>query len=202
VAVEDQFQNAPAFEMDTTAPIDEPESVIDGFRLTDGESVVESLEVDGTDRFVLTNRRVIYIGGDEDHRNWSFADVSEVTSVEVARASRERSSLMWGVLGFIAAVGIWQVATNDKVGIIGGIAMAMLGAILLWDYYLRTPSSRLILHAAGKDIGGSLSRSSESGARAFGDRVFELKTLSARDTDDSDPGKPAGITRSYRYPVA
>ncbi len=202
MAVEEQFQNVPAFEMDTTAPVDEPESVIDGFRLTDGESVVESLEVDGTDRFVLTNRRVIYIGGDEDHRNWSFADVSEVTSVEVARASRERSSLMWGVLGFIAAVGIWQVATNDKVGIIGGIAMAMLGAILLWDYYLRTPSSRLLFHAAGKDIGGPLSRSSETGARAFGDRVFELKSLSARDTDDSDHGKPAGITRRYRYPVA
>ena len=202
VAVENQFQNAPTFETDTTAPIDEPETVVDGFRLTAGESVVDSLEVDGTDRFVLTDRRVIYIGGDEDHRNWSFAEVSEVTSVEVTRVSRERSSLMWGILGFIAAVGIWQVATNEKVGIIGGIAMAILGAILLWDYYLITPPSRLLFHAAGKDIGGPLSRSSETGARAFGDRVFEIKSLSAGNTDGSGSGIPAGITRRYRYPVA
>lgn len=173
------------------------ESLIDGFRLSEGESMIETLEVDGSDRFILTDRRVIYIGGDEDHRNWSFAPVSEISSVEVRRVARERSTLIWGVLGLIAAVGIWQVATNDTVGIIGGIVMAILGAVLLWDFYLRTPPSQLLFRAGGKDIGGPLNRSAETGARSFGDRLFELK--SSRSQDETT-AKPAGITRRYRYP--
>lgn len=202
MAVEDQFQQPSAFESDEAAPIAERESIIDGFRIVDGESVVESLEVGGSDRFVLTDRRVIYIGGDEDHRNWSFAPLSEISSVRVTRVARERSSLIWGVLGLIASIGIWQVATNERVGIIGGVAMAALGAILLWDYYLRTPPSRLLFHAAGRDIGGPLNRSSENGARSFGDRVFELKARDAEKSEESAPAKPAGATRRYRYPGA
>jgi hypothetical protein len=208
LAVEDQFQRPSAFEADEAASIADlesvpdsiPNSVVDGFRLIDGESVVESLEVGGSDRFVLTDRRVIYIGGDEEHRNWSFAPISEISSVRVTRVARERSSLIWGVLGLIASIGIWQVATNDKIGVIGGIVMALLGAILLWDYYLRTPPSRLLFDASGKDIGGPLNRSSEDGARSFGDMVFELKARNAADSEESASTKPAGTTRRYRYP--
>ena len=202
MAVEDQFQQPSSFETDETAPNVEPVSDIDGFRLIEGESVVESLEVGGPDRFVLTDRRVIYIGGDEDHRNWSFAPLSEISSVRVTRMVRERSSLIWGVLGLIASIAIWQVATNERVGIIGGIVMAALGAILLFDYYLRTPPSRLLFDAAGKDIGGPIIRSSENGARSFGDRVFELKALENEKFEKSTPVKPAGTTRRYRYPRA
>ena len=202
MAVEEQFQQPSSFETDETAPNVEPDSVIDGFRLIEGESVVESLEVGGSDRFVLTDRRVIYIGGDEDHRNWSFASLSEISSVRVTRMVRERSSLIWGVLGLIASIAIWQVATNERVGIIGGIVMAALGAILLFDYYLRTPPSRLLFDAAGKDIGGPIIRSSENGARSFGDRVFELKSLENEKFEKSTPVKPAGTTRRYRYPRA
>jgi hypothetical protein len=201
VAVEDQFQNASPFQAEEAASVVESDEVIDGFRLTDGESVVDTLEVDGTDRFILTDMRVIYIGGDEDHRNWSFASLSEVTSVEVTRVSRERSSLYWGVLGLVAALGIWQVATNDTVGIVGGIVMAALGALLLWDYYLRTPPSRLLFHADGQPIGGPLSRSAEVGARSFGDSVFELKSRGDRAESTSGSAKTAGITRRYRYPA-
>ena len=199
MAVEDQFQQPSAFEADEAAPTASPDLVIDGFRLIDGESVVESLEVGGTDRFVLTDRRVIYIGGDEDHRNWSFAAISEISSVRVTRVARERSSLIWGVLGLIASIGIWQVATNERVGIIGGVVMAALGAVLLWDYYLRTPPSRLLFHVDGKDIGGPLNRSSEDGARSFGDRLFELKARNAANSEGSATAKPAGTTRRYRY---
>ena len=202
MAVEDQFQQPSSFETDEAAPNVEPVSDIDGFRLIEGESVVESLEVGGPDRFVLTDRRVIYIGGDEDHRNWSFAPISEISSVRVTRMVRERSSLIWGVLGLIASIAIWQVATNERVGIIGGIVMAALGAILLFDYYLRTPPSRLLFDAAGKDIGGPIIRSSENGARSFGDRVFELKALENEKFEKSTPVKPAGTTRRYRYPRA
>ena len=202
MAVEEQFQQPSSCETDETAPNVEPDSVIDGFRLIEGESVVESLEVGGSDRFVLTDRRVIYIGGDEDHRNWSFASLSEISSVRVTRMVRERSSLIWGVLGLIASIAIWQVATNERVGIIGGIVMAALGAILLFDYYLRTPPSRLLFDAAGKDIGGPIIRSSENGARSFGDRVFELKALENEKFEKSTPVKPAGTTRRYRYPRA
>lgn len=200
MAVEDQFQQPSAFEADEAAPTASPDLVIDGFRLIDGESVVESLEVGGTDRFVLTDRRVIYIGGDEDHRNWSFAAISEISSVRVTRVARERSSLIWGVLGLIASIGIWQVATNERVGIIGGVVMAALGAVLLWDYYLRTPPSRLLFHVDGRDIGGPLNRSSEDGARSFGDRLFELKARNAANSEGSATAKPAGTTRRYRYP--
>ncbi len=173
-------------------------------RLAEGESVVETLEVDGANRFILTDRRVMYLGGDEEHRNWSFAPVEQISSIAVTRVSRERSSILWGVLGLIAAIGIWQVATNDTVGIVGGIVMAILGATLFWDYYLRTPPSRLLFYADGNEIGGPLSRSSEAGARSFGDRVFELKSQNTRGpahkSGGPGPGKPAGITRRYRYP--
>lgn len=201
MAVEDQFRNTSPFQSEEAAPLADADEVVDGFRLIDGESVVDSLEVDGTDRFILTDMRVIYIGGDEDHRNWSFASVSEISSVKVTRVSRERSSLYWGVLGLVAAIGIWQVATNDTVGIVGGIVMAALGVLLLWDYYLRTPPSRLLFHADGQDIGGPLSRSSETGARSFGDRVFELKSLNASANSNDGSTKTAGIARRYRYPA-
>jgi len=104
------------------------------------------------------------------------------------------------VLGLIASIGIWQVATNERVGIIGGVVMAALGAILLCDYYLRTPPSRLLFDAAGKDLGGPLNRSSENEARSFGDRVFELKSRDAGNSEESAPAKLAGTTRRYRYP--
>ncbi|MDA1258193.1 MAG: hypothetical protein O3C10_10205 [Chloroflexi bacterium] len=195
MTVEEQLQQAPADEFGGANTRAEPRIVIDGFRLGEHEEIVKMLDIDGSDRFVLTDRRVIYVGGDEDHRNWAFAPVSEVTTVELSRAPRERTTLIWGVLGLVAAVGMWQVATNDTVGIIGGLVMAVLAVVLLWDYYLRTPPSQLVFRAGGKDIGGPLTRSAEAGAREFGDSVFELKSREAV------PARPAGITRRYRYPA-
>ena len=201
MAIEEPIHNTSHLHASDHSLVPETSEVIDGFRLTNGESVVEKLEVDGTDRFILTDMRVIYIGGDEDHRNWSFASLSNVSSIEVTRVSRERSSLYWGVLGLIASLGIWQVATNEKVGIVGGIIMALLGALLLWDYYFRTPPSRLVFHAAGQDVGGPLSRSAEAGARAFSDRVFELSSKGSGIESNLPSEKTSTVTPRYRYPA-
>lgn len=168
---------------------------LDGFALAPGEDVIDTLRVSDVDRFVLTNQRIIYAGGADDRRRWAFALLPEITAVEVARSPRERAALVWGVLGLIASVGIWQVATNATVGIVGGIAMAALGLLLLGDYYLRTPPSTLTFRAGGKDVGGPLTREAETGARAFADQLMHVRSELAA-------ARAAAQARRPRFPSA
>ncbi len=168
---------------------------LDGFALAPGEDVIDTLRVSDIDRFVLTNQRIIYAGGADDRRRWAFALLPEITAVEVARSPRERAALVWGVLGLIASVGIWQVATNATVGIVGGIAMAALGLLLLGEFYLRTPPSTLTFRAGGKDVGGPLTREAETGARAFADQLMHVRSELAA-------ARAAAQARRPRFPSA
>lgn len=151
------------------------ETTLAGFSLAAGEEVIDTLEVGGEDRFAMTTERVIYSGGTEEHRMWSFALISEITSAEVSRAPRDKAMLVWGLLGLVAAVGIWQVSTNAIIGVVGGVAMTALSLLLLGDYYFRTPPSMLVFRAAGQEVGGPLSREAEDRSREFADQIMHAR---------------------------
>jgi len=91
--------------------------------LLDGEEVVATLGDDEGGRFVLTTMRVLHVGGGARPRRWSSAMIEAVSGVELTSRPKDRSSLGWAILGFLGALGIWQVSTNDIVGVVGGIVI-------------------------------------------------------------------------------
>lgn len=162
--------------------------------LLDGEEVVATLDGDDGGRFVLTAMRVLHVGGGARPRRWSHAMIEAVSSVELASKPKDRSSLGWAVLGFLGALGIWQVSTNDIVGIGGGIVIGLIAAALAIDYLFFDPGAHLLFHAASGDVGGPVRDADAGAAQELARRFFALRAEKER--------QPRVTRRRPRYPSA
>ena len=143
--------------------------------LLDGEEVVAALDGDEGGRFVLTTMRVLHVGGGARPRRWSSAVIEAVSGVELTSRPKDRSSLGWAILGFLGALGIWQVSTNDIVGVAGGIVIGLIAAALVIDYLFFDPGSLLFFHTASGDVGGSIREEDAPAALELADRFFALR---------------------------
>ncbi len=107
--------------------------------LTHGE---ESSEV------LMTDRRILLRGAPDSNVLFSTVRLTDVDSVSIARARPSRRSLIWGLIGLGATVGMWQAL--DGVGnlrlIIAAIVLLM-SAVLLADYALRPPDLQVLIRA-------------------------------------------------------
>jgi len=112
----------------------------------------------------------------------------------VTARPKDRSSLGWAILGFLGALGIWQVSTNEIVGVGGGIVIGLISAALAIDYLFLDPGSQLVFHAASGDVGGPVRDADAGAARQFADRFFALRAARAREAGPRH-GPP-------RYPCA
>ena len=162
--------------------------------LLSGEEIVATLEGDDGARFFLTTARVLHTGGGTTSRRWSSAMIEAVNGVEFASRPKDRSSLGWAILGFLGALGIWQVSTNDVVGIAGGIVIGLISAALAIDYLFFDPGSQLLFHAGSGSVGGPVRDADALAAREFTDRFFALREAKGR--------RPAPSRRLPRYPSA
>ena len=162
--------------------------------LLSGEEIVATLEGDDGARFFLTTARVLHTGGGTTSRRWSSAMIEAVNGVEFASRPKDRSSLGWAILGFLGALGIWQVSTNDVVGIAGGIVIGLISAALAIDYLFFDPGSQLLFHAGSGSVGGPVRDADAPAAREFADRFFALREAKGR--------RPAPSRRLPRYPSA
>ena len=116
--------------------------------------------------------------------------IEAVSGVELTSRPKDRSSLGWAILGFVGALGIWQVSTNDIVGVVGGIVIGLIAAALVIDYLFFDPGSLLLFHAASGDVGGPVREADATAALELADRFFALRA--AR---EHRPGAPRRLPR-------
>ena len=162
--------------------------------LLDGEEVVATLSGDDGGQFVLTTLRVLHMDGGTKPRRWSSAMIEAVSGVELTSRPKDRSSLGWAILGFLGALGIWQVSTNDIVGIAGGIVIGLIAAALTVEYLFFDPGTLLRFRAASGNVGGPIRGADAAAALEMADRFFALRVASER--------RPAAPVRLPRFPSA
>ena len=140
-----------------------------------GESSLFSAFTHGQDgsEAVLTDRRVLFKGAPDAAMLFSSIRLIDVDSVSVSRSRPRRRSLIWGLIGIGASVGMWQAL--DGVGnlrlIIAAIVLLM-SAVLLADYALRPPDLKVLIHAkSGTVLSIDFAQSRADQADRFAARV-------------------------------
>ena len=129
------------------ADLPELESLAD---LLPGESSLFSAFTHGEEgsEVLMTDRRVLLRGAPDANVLFSTVRLTDVDSVSISRARPNRRSLIWGLIGLGATVGMWQAL--DGVGnlrlIIAAIVLLM-SAVLLADYALRPPDLQVLIRA-------------------------------------------------------
>lgn len=115
-----------------------------------GETTVDSVSTHGKggSEVVLTNMRVLLRGAPEANLLHASMPLSEIDSLAISRARPNRRSLVWGLVGIGAAIGMWQAL--DGVGnmrLIVGAVMVLMSAVLLADYFLRPPDLQVVFRS-------------------------------------------------------
>ena len=166
-----------------TAPPNETGSV-----LIPGESVIATLPAEGGE-FRMTASRLVFTGGPESEAVYSSARLRDVTGVEILRRPREARSAWWGGLGLLAAVGVWEVSSNQTVGAIAAVVVAVISAALLADYWFRPGGVVLAFRTPGGGVEGVIPPSSMDAARRF---VAEFEQVRAYYVRSETFGPTAG----------
>lgn len=146
--------------------------------LLPGEPIIASLSTGGGE-FHLTATRVSFTGGRESETVHSSAMLRDVTGVEMLRRPRESRSAWWGGIGLLAAIGVWEVSSNNTIGGIAAVVVALISIALLADYWFRPGGVVLAFRAAGSSVQGTIESSGIDAARQFID-IFEASRASAR----------------------
>ena len=168
----------------------------DSVQLADGERLLGGLEALNGHRFALTSQRVSYEGADD----WSFAFLTEITAVRIVGQPRDRRSLFWGIVGALAALGVWQIATNGTVAVVGGLVVGVVSALLLGDYFFRPPDLHLELQTGAGGLTGPVGRSRAAEAREFARLILQARSNSAGHGTPA-PARPSVPPPPRRYPV-
>lgn len=133
----------------------------------------------GGSEVVLTERRVVLRGApDADvlHASMRFAEIDSVT---ISRSRPNRRSLIWGLVGIGAAIGMWQAL--DGVGnlrLIIAVIVLLMSGILLADYFLRPPDLQVGLRAkSGVEMKVGFGQSHADEADRFAARVVSMMEM-------------------------
>ena len=164
---------------DITAPIDpEPQPGTAGEPALEepGDLGIARLDALHGRRLVLTEERVTVDGDDDGWGGWSVAFLSQIAAVRVSPGRKERSSLIWGVIGIFAAIGVWQVASNDAVSTVGGLVVGAISLALLGEFFLRPPDLNMQIILGTETIDVDIKRSQAEEARQFADLILETRS--------------------------
>ena len=163
----------------------EPPVVSSVSELLPGESALFTSTTHGRggSEVVLTERRVLLRGApDADvlHASMLF---SEIDSVTISRSNPSRRSLVWGLVGIAASIGMWQAL--DGVGnlrLIIGVIVVLMSAVLLADYFLRPPDLVVGLRAnSGAEMKIGFGQSHADEADRFAARVISMMEMRSAD---------------------
>lgn len=158
------------------------------------ETIAESRGAAGA-QFILTNQRVLHTGGAEDHVVAESARIADIVAVRLERRPRDRRSAIWGIIGVLAAVGVWQVTRNESVGAIAAAVVGFVSLALLADYWLRRPGIILTFVTPGGPVGGHVPNSYIDAAETFVGRFERQRAELARQTTHRPPFRPYGGVR-------
>ena len=138
----------------------------------------------GGSEVVLTERRVLLRGAADAKVLHASLRVNEIDSITISRAAPNRRSLIWGLIGIGATVGMWQAL--DGVGnlrlIIAAIVLAM-SALLLADYFLRPPDLEVVLRArSGSEMRVAFGQTHAEEADGFAARIIAMTEMASTDS--------------------
>ena len=144
--------------------------------LLPGESSLYSVLTHGRggSEVVLTQRRVLLRGSPDAKILHASIRLADIDAVRIERASPKRRSLIWGLIGFGASVGMWQAL--DGVGnlrLFIAAAVVLMSLVLLADYFLRPPDLVVSLSArSGSELVIDFGQSHTEEADRFAARVI------------------------------
>lgn len=158
----------------------------------------EAPSIAGADghRMLLQKDLVEITGGEGARALWGSIPLGAVTGIGIDQRPKDRGLLIWGLLGLLAALGIWWVASNETVRTFGAFAVAAISGVLLIQYYFRPPGLQLLVQAGATAKGIPIKASDIAAAKAFA-----VSVLQARDRLVSRVDSP-GWRRVPRYPIA
>lgn len=133
----------------------------------------------GGSEVVLTERCVLLRGAPDADVLHASMRFSEIDSVTVSRSRPSRRSLVWGLVGIAASIGMWQAL--DGVGnlrLIIGVIVVLMSAVLLADYFLRPPDLVVGLRAnSGAEMKIGFGQSHVDEADRFAARVISMMEM-------------------------
>ncbi len=133
----------------------------------------------GGSEVVLTERRVLLRGAPDADVLHASMRFSEIDSVTISRSRPSRRSLVWGLVGIAASIGMWQAL--DGVGnlrLIIGVIVVLMSAVLLADYFLRPPDLVVGLRAnSGAEMKIGFGQSHVDEADRFAARVISMMEM-------------------------
>jgi hypothetical protein len=144
----------------------------------------------------LHDDRVEFAGGEGSRTLWGSIPLTAVTGIAIDQRPRDRGLLAWGLLGLLAALGIFAVASKGNVRNLGAFAVAAISGGLLVQYYFRPPGLQLLVQAGASARGLPIRAGDISNAR-----TFALEVLQARDRLTAK-AEQATWRRLPRYPIA
>ena len=163
--------------------------------LLPGEEWITETAGTGGARFILTDQRVLYAGGSEDQTISETARIADVGAVKLERRSRDGRSAVWGVMGFIAAFGVWQVTPNESVGAIAAAVVALVSIALLADYWFKRPGIMLTFQTPGGAVGGQVDSADAGAAEMFAARFEHQRAQLGQRVGPGTPSRPFGAIR-------
>ena len=188
MAVESRYAGIPSDEA--------PGSENGPLALLPGEDWIAEAPGAGGARYVLTDRRVLYSGGSEDRIIAESARLTDVAAVRLERRSRDRRSAVWGVIGLLAAIAVWQVTRSESVGAIAAAVVGVVSIALLADYWLRRPGIMLTFLTPGGPLGGQVEDADAGAAVAFAAKFERQRAELTRRTRPGPPSRPFGAVRN------
>lgn len=163
------------------------------------EKTVTRLDALHGRRLVLTEESVTVEGDKDGWGGWSVAFLPQIAAIRVVSGRKERSTLLWGIVGVFAAIGVWQVASNDAVSAIGGIVVGTISLALLGEFFFRPPDLNMQIVLGTETIDVDIKRSQADEARQFADLILETRRRVLAAPPSANGAAPA--IQAPRFPL-
>jgi len=149
---------------------------------------------------LLNEDHVAVDGSGNQWPGWAIVLLSEISAVRVLSQTKDRGALVWGVIGAIAAIGVWQVASNEAVSLIGGLVVGVISIILLGEFFLKPPDLRLEIIVGSNVVGTGIKRGQAQEAQEFARAILQARARLLEPPPPPEPTTETWSTRMSTFP--
>jgi hypothetical protein len=149
---------------------------------------------------LLNEDHVAVDGSGNQWPGWAIVLLSEISAVRVLSQTKDRGALVWGVIGAIAAIGVWHVASNEAVSLIGGLVVGVISIILLGEFFLKPPGLRLEIIVGSNVVGTGIKRGQAQEAQEFARAILQARARLLEPPPPPEPTTETWSTRMSTFP--